>query len=122
MQKPRKAFCLSAILLMALSACTVSPEQAQTNRDARLADQFPNPADRQGMFIVFQDGLDKFVVEYLPQEISEATAVSRIAQLCQNVGQGTSVELEERLPKLTQNSILANGQSVPVRAVRVACA
>ena len=111
-----------ALALIALvSGCSVSPEQAQINRDVRLAEQFPNPADRQGMYIVWQSTIGEFNVEYLANEISEATAVSRIAPLCRQLGQGSDARLAERWTAMSRNVTLGDGNTAPVRAVKVAC-
>lgn len=112
---------ITSVLIALVSGCSVSPEQAQINREARLAQQFPNPADRQGMYIVWQSTVSKFNVEYLANEITEANAVSRVGQLCRKLGQGSDARLVERWTAMNRNVTLGDGSTAPVRAVKVDC-
>ncbi|MEM6385119.1 MAG: hypothetical protein AAF718_02670 [Pseudomonadota bacterium] len=112
---------LALLIATTLAACSVSPEQAQENRDTRLEKQFPKPADRAGLYIVWQSSYGKFNVEYLANEISEATAVGRVGPLCRKLGQGDTAKLAERWTAMNRTVTLGDGSKAPVRAVKVNC-
>lgn len=116
--KPAKTLTVP-VLIALVAGCCVSSEQAQVNRDNRLAKQFPDPADRKGMYIFWQSTVGKFNVEYLANDISEATALSRIVPLGQKLGQGTDARLVERRTAMNRNVTLGDGSTAPARAFKL---
>lgn len=68
---------------LALAACT--PEAAKKNREALIAEFFPDPADRVGLELVFpvNDGR-KLEIIYNPAVVSQETVMERAAKHCAN--------------------------------------
>lgn len=107
--------------LVGILAACVSPQQAEKNRATRLEKQFPNPADRVGMFIVFPSS-DQFTVSYVPSQVSQFVALRRIDQLCAGAGLGTKAVLIQQEPAFSGQKELGDGTSINVRAFSAGCA
>lgn len=100
---------LLGVALAALSAC-VPPEQAAVNRAGFMAKVFPNPADRQGIHLVF--AVDRsFMVSYYPDQISEAEVLYRVSSLCARSGIGNQA-VHGPKPTIRDIKDLGNGQKV----------
>ncbi|MEJ8563004.1 hypothetical protein QTO30_18500 [Yoonia sp. GPGPB17] len=111
---------ISICTLLLLAAACVSPEQAQRNREARLANQFPDPADRVGMYIMFQSN-ETFIVQYFPSEVSRDVVLSRMDQWCVNAGLGSVAVTAEEPNFRSFNATLAGGETREVRSFQVNC-
>lgn len=108
-------------LLFAVAGCSVTPEQAQVNRDNRLANQFPAAADRFGMHTVFGDRLSDLTVSYYPDRVSESEVLRRMGGFCARNGAGSFATIKERLPNLTRTTPLGDGSEILVQAFRIRC-
>ena len=81
-----KALCLCAAIL--LSACGGGSDSAwkAEQRASLISKVFPNPADQQGLFLVYpleSGGVYKTMeVVWYPQEVSRAEVVQRVGRFC----------------------------------------
>lgn len=109
-----------------VAACAVDPQTAANNRAAMNAKVFPNPADRQGVYLTFplESGgvIKKVEVIWHPDEVSQGEIVSRVQGFCRRQNSprlSGKVGIHKDLG--TRNVTLANGQSKPARAVFFEC-
>ncbi|MBM7066600.1 hypothetical protein [Actibacterium sp. 188UL27-1] len=110
-------FSIAVCALLGVAACA-SPQQSQNLRDQRLVRQFPNPADRVGLHVVFASGRG-FITSYQPQVIPEQVALARTGQVCRATGQGNQAVLANRLSGST--ATLGNGSQVPIAQFKANC-
>ncbi len=77
-------------LMIALVACTPNPEAAAEGRANLIAKIFPDPADRQGLYLVFpleSGGLyDTLLITHFQDEVGQAEVVRRVANYCAGLG------------------------------------
>ncbi len=118
--KNRIARVLGVMASIAVLASCASPEQAQVNRDARLAKQFPNPADRVGMYIMFQNNAE-FMLTYLPSMVSQDVAVQRMDQWCVKAGLGRVATLGAPSSTAPFTATLGDGSRAEVRSINIKC-
>ena len=119
---PKNRFARGLVVLasIAVLASCASPEQAQVNRDARLAKQFPNPADRVGMYILFQND-DEFTLTYLPSKVSQDVAVQRMDQVCVKTGLGRVATLGAPSSIAPFTATLGDGSLAEGRSIDIKC-
>ncbi|MEP4404428.1 MAG: hypothetical protein ABJ370_08655 [Paracoccaceae bacterium] len=79
-----------AAVLTVLSGCAVDPQVAAERRANLMAQVFPEPADRQGLYLVFpleSGGLyDTLLITHFEEEVSRAQVVDRVARYCARLG------------------------------------
>lgn len=78
------------IFLATLSACAVDPQAAAERRANLIAKVFSNPADRQGLYLVFpfeKKGLySSMLITHFEGEVSRAEVLKRVSRYCSNLG------------------------------------
>lgn len=110
----------------ALAACSVDPKAAADRRAVLVQGAFPNPADRQGIDLVFpleSGGVYKTIeVGFFPDEVSEAEVRRRVEGFCarQNSARLTgraAIKKDLGINNRTQ----ADGSVRPVRQIFYSC-
>lgn len=120
-----KSLTFALIASLALTACSVSPENAQIRRDALMEQVFPSPADRQGVFMAFpleSAGIYPTIeMVYFTQDVSEAEIVDRVSRFCSGQGERLTgnVSVRKDLGYRTVNTL--DGQTRQVRDVFYNC-
>ncbi len=118
------AVALFTALLVA--GCAASPEQAARNRAALTDKVFPDPADRQGVFLTFpleSAGVyNTLEVLWFPDQVTQGEIVRRVQGFC--LRQGTTrfsgkVGIKKDLG--TKAVTLANGQKKMARGAFFSC-
>ncbi len=101
---------LAAVLL--LGACA-SPEHAAKNRSAHMAKLLPNPADRNGIFLIFPLKRS-LLVTYFPSQVSEAQIMQRVQRFC-------PLPVHSSKPTKAKQVKMADGSSVPANNFVIDC-
>jgi hypothetical protein len=82
---PLKAVLAATLSAALLSGC-VSEEVATDRRGNLIAQVFPDPSDRQGIFLAFPlesaGGLGKLEIVWFPDEVSQNEVVRRVQAAC----------------------------------------
>ncbi|HIP22264.1 MAG TPA: hypothetical protein EYG79_01510 [Rhodobacteraceae bacterium] len=97
---------------MILSACA-SVEQTAANREVHMANLLPNPADREGIFLIFPVS-NSILVKYFPGQVSEAQIMRRVAPICAN-------PVHSNEPTTASEATLADGTVVNTRSFVIKC-
>ena len=112
-----------ALLALLTAGCSVDPQAAAARRAVLIEQTILNPADRDGVFLVFPlesggsiGGLE-FVWE--PAKISEAKATQIVSEICRNGGRSGTLAISKDLG--TRSATTANGSQIVVRDVWYDC-
>ena len=107
---------LALASIFALTGCA-SPEQASQNRETHMARLLPNPADREGIFLIFPAS-DKLIIKYFPNVVSESQILRRVAPICQSMGRQP---VRGSDPTTATEATLADGSTVAASSFVVNC-
>lgn len=116
---------LMAACAAAVAGCSVDPQAAAERRDNLMERVFPNPADRQGLFLAFplESGgrVPLMEIIYFVEDVSEAEVLARMGRFCagQSASWTNGATIDRELGP--QDLTLANGQVRPGRAFFLRC-
>ena len=119
--KPLAAF---AAATLALGAC-VSEETASAKRGQLIDRAFPDPADREGIFLVFPmdsgGSIETVEVIWLTDVLGQGEVVRRVQGFCaRNGGVGASGEVGIKRD-IGATTVTVDGQPRPARQVFFSC-
>ena len=91
---------LPALALLGCIGCAIDPQAAAERRANLMEKVLPDPADRQGLHLVFpmeSAGLyDTLLITHYTQEVSRAEVLRRVTNYCRGIGS----------PRLTGEAVL----------------
>lgn len=121
----KKTFLFAAAAAV-LSACSVDPQAAYERRQALIKQIFPNPADQQGLHLVFpiESGGFYSILEviYFADEVSESTVKQRVGNYCAKFkSRNTSGQAFTRKPSTPVNATLLDGTTRPAQQIWLSC-